>query len=138
MTALIGLLLIALVTVGGFGVYVLRADQDRSAAHLRNSQQMLRAIDITRASEVSFKLELLEYKNILLRGQEKSDYDKHLSGLHLEFRKEDPSVPIRPEHKMSVDEVRAEVTPQGYRFEKVVDTLPWQHIIFFRKAESVQ
>jgi ubiquinone/menaquinone biosynthesis C-methylase UbiE len=56
----------------------------------------------------------------------------------LEFRKEDPSVPIRPEHKMSVDEVRAEVTPEGYRFEEVVDTLPWQHIIFFRKAEGPQ
>jgi ubiquinone/menaquinone biosynthesis C-methylase UbiE len=52
----------------------------------------------------------------------------------LEYRKEDPSVPIRPEHKMSVQEVRAEVTPEGYRFEKVVDTLPWQHIIFFRKS----
>lgn len=52
----------------------------------------------------------------------------------LEFRKEDPSVPIRPEHEMSVTDVKAEVTPEGYQFEKVVDTLPWQHIIFFRKA----
>jgi ubiquinone/menaquinone biosynthesis C-methylase UbiE len=51
----------------------------------------------------------------------------------LEYRKEDPSVPIRPEHKMSVQEVKAEVIPEGYRFEKVVDTMPWQHIIFFRK-----
>jgi ubiquinone/menaquinone biosynthesis C-methylase UbiE len=56
----------------------------------------------------------------------------------LEFRKEDPSVPIRPEHKMSVDEVRAEVTPEGYHFEEVIDTLPWQHIIVFRKAEGPQ
>jgi ubiquinone/menaquinone biosynthesis C-methylase UbiE len=54
----------------------------------------------------------------------------------LEYRKEDPDVPILPEHKMSVREVRAEVTPEGYRFEKVVDTMPWQHIIFFRKADS--
>ena len=54
----------------------------------------------------------------------------------LEFRKEDPTVPIRPEHKMSVDEVKAEITPEGYQFEKVVDTLPWQHIIFFRKARE--
>jgi ubiquinone/menaquinone biosynthesis C-methylase UbiE len=53
----------------------------------------------------------------------------------LEYRKEDPSVPIRPEHKMSVDEVKAEVLPEGFRFEKVVDKLPWQHIIFFRKPE---
>jgi ubiquinone/menaquinone biosynthesis C-methylase UbiE len=52
----------------------------------------------------------------------------------LEYRKEDPSVPIRPEHKMSVQEVKSEVTPEGFRFEKVVDTLPMQHIIFFRKS----
>jgi SAM-dependent methyltransferase len=51
----------------------------------------------------------------------------------LEFRKEDPAVPIRPEHKMSVEEVKAEVTPEGYSFDKVVDTLPWQHIIFFHR-----
>ncbi len=54
----------------------------------------------------------------------------------LEFRKEDPTVPIRLEHKMSVDEVKAEVTPEGYQFEKVSDILPWQHIIFFRKAHG--
>lgn len=52
----------------------------------------------------------------------------------LEFRKEDPSIPIRPEHKMSVAEVKAEVTPEGYRFEKTVETLPWQHMLFFGKS----
>jgi ubiquinone/menaquinone biosynthesis C-methylase UbiE len=56
----------------------------------------------------------------------------------LEYRKEDPSVPIRPEHKMTVEEVKAEVTPEGFRFEKVVDKMPWQHIIFFRKPETVR
>jgi ubiquinone/menaquinone biosynthesis C-methylase UbiE len=55
----------------------------------------------------------------------------------LEFRKEDPSVLIRPEHKMSVEEVKAEVVPEGYRYEKVVDSLPWQHILFFRRVETV-
>ena len=52
----------------------------------------------------------------------------------LEFRKEDLSVPIRPEHKMSLQEVKAEVEPEGYQFVKSVETLPWQHMIFFRKA----
>ncbi len=52
----------------------------------------------------------------------------------LEFRKEDPAVPIRPEHKMSLEEVKEEVVPEGYSFEKVVDTLPWQHIVFFRRS----
>ena len=52
----------------------------------------------------------------------------------LEYRKEDPNVPIRPEHKMSVEEVRAEVQPEGFRFEKNLSTLPRQHILIFRKS----
>jgi len=51
----------------------------------------------------------------------------------LEFRKEDPAVPIRPEHKMSVAEVRAELEPEGFRFDKVLPDLPWQHILIFLK-----
>ncbi|MCC7155780.1 MAG: class I SAM-dependent methyltransferase [Bryobacterales bacterium] len=51
----------------------------------------------------------------------------------LEFREEDPKVPIRPEHKMSVDEVRAELEPEGFRLERVLPDLPWQHILIFRK-----
>jgi len=49
----------------------------------------------------------------------------------VEFRKEDASVPILPLHKMSVDEVRAELEPVGFKFQKVLEFLPWQHIIIF-------
>jgi ubiquinone/menaquinone biosynthesis C-methylase UbiE len=52
----------------------------------------------------------------------------------LEYRKEDPNVPIRPEHKMSVAEARAEVEPEGFRFEKTLETLPRQHILIFRPS----
>jgi ubiquinone/menaquinone biosynthesis C-methylase UbiE len=51
----------------------------------------------------------------------------------LEFRKEDPRIPIRPEHKMSVEEVKAEVVPEGFRLEKLLKDLPRQHILIFRK-----
>lgn len=51
----------------------------------------------------------------------------------LEFRKEDPAVPIRPEHKMSVAEVRAELEPEGFTFDTVLPDLPWQHILIFHK-----
>jgi predicted methyltransferase len=51
----------------------------------------------------------------------------------VEYRAEDPEVPIRPEHKMTVRQVRAEVEPQGYRFDKTLEVLPQQHIIVFRK-----
>ncbi len=51
----------------------------------------------------------------------------------IEFRKEDSSVPIREEHKMSVAEARAEVEPEGFVFDRVLNDLPWQHILIFRK-----
>ena len=51
----------------------------------------------------------------------------------LEFRKEDTSVPIRLEHRMSLAEVKAEMEPEGFVIDKVLDTLPWQHMIFLRK-----
>jgi len=54
----------------------------------------------------------------------------------LEYRQEDPSIPIRPEHKMTVAEIKAEVIPQGYRFEKLVEVLPRQHMVFFLKPQS--
>ena len=49
----------------------------------------------------------------------------------LEYRKEDPRVPIKLEHKMSVREARQELEASGYRFERVIDVLPWQHILVF-------
>ncbi|HEX7284211.1 MAG TPA: methyltransferase domain-containing protein [Vicinamibacterales bacterium] len=50
----------------------------------------------------------------------------------LEFRKEDPNVPILEVHKMSVAEVRAELEAEGYAIDRVIDILPWQHIIVLR------
>jgi len=51
----------------------------------------------------------------------------------LEYRKEDPNVPIRPEHKMSIAGVKAEVEPEGFRLEETLDVLPRQHILIFKK-----
>ncbi len=50
----------------------------------------------------------------------------------LEYRKEDPSVPIREEHKMSVAQVKAELEPQGFVMSQVIETLPRQHILILR------
>ncbi len=51
----------------------------------------------------------------------------------LEYRGEDPNVPIRPEHKMTLQQVQAEVKPEGFRFDQSIEILPQQHIIVFRK-----
>ena len=53
----------------------------------------------------------------------------------LEFRKEDPKVPILEVHKMSVAEVKAEMEAEGFVLDKVIDTLPWQHILVIRVKE---
>ena len=50
----------------------------------------------------------------------------------LEFRKEDRHVPILEVHKMSVAEVTAELEAEGFAIERVINVLPWQHIIVLR------
>ena len=50
----------------------------------------------------------------------------------LEFRKEDPRVPILEVHKMSVAEVKQELEAEGFVLDKVIDVLPWQHIIVLK------
>lgn len=54
----------------------------------------------------------------------------------LEYRKEDARVPIRPEHKMSVAEVRAELEPEGFRLSSVLNDLPWQHILVLTRSDA--
>lgn len=54
----------------------------------------------------------------------------------LEYRKEDPSVPIRPEHKMSIAEAKMEVEAEGYRLARVDHRLPRQHILIFELAPA--
>ena len=49
----------------------------------------------------------------------------------LEYRKEDPTVPIKPEHKMSVAEAKMEVEAEGFTLSKVEEALPRQHILIF-------
>lgn len=54
----------------------------------------------------------------------------------LEFRAEDPNVPIKPEHKMSKAQVLKELRPNGFKLEKQYEKLPWQHLLFFVRDEA--
>jgi len=51
----------------------------------------------------------------------------------LEYRAEDPSVPILPDHKMTKAQVKLEVEHEGFKQSRVYDDLPWQHLIVFTK-----
>jgi SAM-dependent methyltransferase len=51
----------------------------------------------------------------------------------LEYKKEDPTIPIRLEHKMTVAEAKLEVEAEGFTLSKVDGRLPRQHILIFTK-----
>ena len=54
----------------------------------------------------------------------------------VEFRTEDPDVPIKRLHKMSKKQVNKELTANGFRLVKEFDGLPWQHMMFFGKDSA--
>jgi ubiquinone/menaquinone biosynthesis C-methylase UbiE len=49
----------------------------------------------------------------------------------VEFRAEDPRVPILPLHKMSKRQILREFRANGFRLVEEYDELPWQHLMFF-------
>ena len=54
----------------------------------------------------------------------------------VEYRTEDPNVPIKPEHKMSKAQVMKELRPNGFKLIKEFEKLPWQHMMFFGRDED--
>ena len=51
----------------------------------------------------------------------------------VEYRKEDPEVPIKEVHKMSLKQLEKEMNAVGLVRVRTVETLPLQHIVFFEK-----
>jgi len=53
----------------------------------------------------------------------------------VEFRTEDPKVPIKKDHKMSKEQILKEYKANGFKLVRSYDKLPWQHLMFFGKAD---
>ena len=51
----------------------------------------------------------------------------------VEYRAEDANVPIKPVHKMTEAQVRKEAAQHALIYERTANTLPWQHVVIFRK-----
>ena len=54
----------------------------------------------------------------------------------VEYREEDPEVPIKPLHKMSKAQVNKELKANGFKLVREFDLLPWQHMMFFGHADD--
>ena len=53
--------------------------------------------------------------------------------LFVEYRAEDPRVPIKPLHKMSEAQIRREVELHTLVWERTANELPWQHVVIFKR-----
>ena len=49
----------------------------------------------------------------------------------VEYRAEDPKVPIKPLHKMSKEQIDKEMVENGFELSRAYDGLPWQHLLFY-------
>jgi ubiquinone/menaquinone biosynthesis C-methylase UbiE len=54
----------------------------------------------------------------------------------VEFRAEDPKVPIKPEHKMTKAQLDKELTANGYVQSHEFAKLPWQHMVWYQPAKE--
>lgn len=54
----------------------------------------------------------------------------------VEYRLEDPEVPIKRLHKMSEAQARRELEAAGFEYVKTERELPWQHVLIFRKPRA--
>ena len=53
----------------------------------------------------------------------------------LEYRGENPNVPIKPLHKMTQEQAKKEMALVGFKWEETKNSLPWQHFMVFEKPE---
>jgi hypothetical protein len=52
----------------------------------------------------------------------------------VEYRGEDPAVPIKPEHKMTLPQLEAELGALGFQFVDSLEFLPDQRVVIFTPA----
>ena len=106
---------------------------------LTNVEPVLSTVDDPRLPPASVDLivmvdvyhEFSEPQRMLQKMKEALKPDGRL--VLVEYRAEDPAVPIRPEHKMTKAQVKQEVEHEGFKQSRVLDDLPRQHVIVFTK-----
>ena len=75
-----------IVLVGGYGLYGISTASARLQKSLDTEEQILKAVDAVRKAQIHFKIQDQEWKNALLRGSSRVDFEKHMATFNLEQR----------------------------------------------------
>jgi len=75
----------------------------------------------------------LEYPHEMLQALYKA-LKPHGKILLIEYRAEDPTIPIKELHKMSIAQANKELEANGFRLYKLETVLPIQHFLLYEKA----
>ena len=51
----------------------------------------------------------------------------------IEFKKEDTTLAVSAGQRMTIQQIRTEIEPEGFKFDKVIGMLPREHIVIFSK-----
>ena len=116
--------------------------QNADAANVRNIAPVLGEVDDPRLPADSVDLVLMvdvyhefSHPESMLASIRQSLQPEGVVAL-LEYRAEDPAVPIKPLHKMAKPQIMAEYIANGFKLVREVNSLPWQHLMFFARDDS--
>jgi len=83
----VGIFTVLTIVIGLYGLIAIMETNKRLHASVVEGQMMVKATDTARLAEVHFKKQVQEWKDILLRGNERDMYDRHLKAFNDEDRR---------------------------------------------------
>lgn len=99
---------------------------EKSVSLPAESMDMMLLVDVYHEFSFPYEMALSMYKSLKPKGKL----------VLVEFRTEDDAVPIKTIHKMSEAQAVKELKAAGFRLEKNIGNLPWQHCMVFVKEGS--